>query len=120
MSLFDQPALLQLTQLLRHPPAGERISTLKAGRGSEVTVCRADAASKRPKKLPICNYPPGARGTRITHLMGFPSPSWFPKWNPEKAPSPPSGPFLFLAALSPLPLPVEHLPVRRPSLRQRS
>ena len=52
------------------------------------------AALKRSKKLPICNYAPKARSTRITHLMGS-LPSRFPPNGTQKAPRPPSGPFLF-------------------------
>jgi hypothetical protein len=52
---------------------------------------------KKAQKLPNCNYAPAAGGTRITRLMGFPSPSWFPPNGTPKRPRPPPvGAFSFL------------------------
>ena len=71
---------------------------LKAGRGSKVTIPEWGAASKRPKKLPICNYAPQALGTKIPS-DGFSLPITVPpQTEPRKGPASPVGAFSFLGA----------------------
>ena len=74
---------------------------LKAGRGSKVTIPEWGAASKRPKKLPICNYAPQALGTKIPS-DGFSLPITVPpQTEPRKGPASPVGAFSFLGAKAP-------------------